>query len=396
MMDWTPLLDRELAATAREVVQKVARTLVQDGEAAVEDAALFWAYVTGAFEGPGYAASYDLATQQLPAGLSRDVWWLHGGTAGVAWTISHIIEGGGDDVLHEIDRRLLAMVSAYERIPCELNTGLAGIGAYFLERLAASADTNTVHEGLAAVTERLEARATRTSDGVAWHTPPELIPLEDRARWPNGLTSLGAAHGVAGILSVLGRIARAHDPHGRASSLCRDGLRWMRACYREVTRRTRFPRYIANGQRFGHPDDGWCTGDLGVAVICWRAAECIAEPTGIWREVVHEAAARAPVESRDEPGLCHGAFGLAHMLNRCFQASGEPAFRDAARTWFARGLAMRQPDGGFAIPHLEAARTVGGADLLLGPIGIGLALLAAVSDEEPGWDRKLACDLGGS
>ena len=78
-----------------------------------------------------------------------------------------------------------------------------------------------------------------------------------------------------------------------------------------------------------------------------------------------------------DANLCHGAVGLAHLYNRFYQASGEPVLRDAARAWFARTLAMPR-----------AAQI----DLLDGAIGVGLALYAAISTTEPGWDRILLCE----
>ncbi|HEV7559670.1 MAG TPA: lanthionine synthetase LanC family protein, partial [Kofleriaceae bacterium] len=125
--------------------------------------------------------------------------------------------------------------------------------------------------------------------------------------------------------------------------------------------------------------NAWCYGDPGVAATCWAAAERIGEPVDEWRDLALAAAARPEADCLVEgAGLCHGAYGLAHLFNRCFQASGDARFADASRRWFAHGLAIPLPR-----EH----------DLMLGKSGIGLALLAALGDEEPGWDRLLACDI---
>jgi hypothetical protein len=79
-----------------------------------------------------------------------------------------------------------------------------------------------------------------------------------------------------------------------------------------------------------------------------------------------------------DAALCHGASGLAHVYARWFHATGERVFRDAARIWIARALAMPRP--------IEPC-------LLEGAVGLGLALLAALGGEVPRWDRLMLCDL---
>ena len=85
-----------------------------------------------------------------------------------------------------------------------------------------------------------------------------------------------------------------------------------------------------------------CYGDPGIAAACgalrcWvRRLPGAAEPRSLPRR-------DGGNKRRSVPGLCHGAIGLGHLLNRCYQASGDAAraLRDAARRWFTRGLALR-------------------------------------------------------
>jgi hypothetical protein len=76
--------------------------------------------------------------------------------------------------------------------------------------------------------------------------------------------------------------------------------------------------------------------------------------------------------------LCHGSAGLGHIANRFFNATGNPAFAEAARAWFAH--ALEQP-----IADDRA--------FLDGSAGVGMALVAACTDTEPAWDRLLLADL---
>src|SRR5262249_40803912 len=153
------------------------------------------------------------------------------------------------------------------------------------------------------------------------------------------------------------------------------------------------------GRARGRPPNAWCYGDPGIATALWSAAVRCDEPVAEWQDLAIAAAARPVLACAVEvAGLWHGAIGLAHLFNRCFQASGHPALRDASRTWFARGLELRRPGEGIAgfVTHRGGVgSTVGwvaSSDFIEGAAGIGLALLAGIGAREPGWDRLLACD----
>ena len=153
--------------------------------------------------------------------------------------------------------------------------------------------------------------------------------------------------------------------------------------------------------RPGHPAirarTAWCYGDPGVAAASWSAARRLGTPTRDAEALARACAIREPALCgvRDA-GLCHGALGLAHLNNRFFQASRDPVFRDAARAWFARGLAMRRPGegvAGFFAVEGDDARQRAAPGFLDGAAGIGLALIAGLQPTEPGWDRLLLCDV---
>ena len=100
-----------------------------------------------------------------------------------------------------------------------------------------------------------------------------------------------------------------------------------------------------------------------------------------------------------DPGLCHGAAGLAHIYNRLYQATGEEALARAARDWFDVTLGMRDPDRlrtGFQFLVWDEVRDLHWREeesLLTGAAGVGLALLAAASPVVPDWDRMLMTNI---
>jgi hypothetical protein len=99
-----------------------------------------------------------------------------------------------------------------------------------------------------------------------------------------------------------------------------------------------------------------------------------------------------------DAGLCHGAAGVAHIYNRIYQVTGETRVLTEARARYAQLVAMRTADGygGYQSYHHRDA-TDGPRDptwhddarLLTGSAGIGLAMLAGLTDVQPQWDRLL-------
>jgi hypothetical protein len=174
-----------------------------------------------------------------------------------------------------------------------------------------------------------------------------------------------------------------------------------------------------NGSKFGHsfvtdplhePDGSriaWCYGDLGIAAaLLITSRHCARADLGPFALELARGAARRPVEDSrvTDAGLCHGAFGNAHVFGRLHAATREPCLLEAATRWLAAGLAMRQPGRGLAgfrawqplLPG-EPARDLWqeSASLLEGTAGIGLVLLGYLTSVEPAWDEFLMLDLPG-
>lgn len=402
---WVPVLDGAQAAAARDAVRDVAEALAagQVAHARPSETVVFWAYAAGAIDEPWTTDRYDAATDRLgtaigdnPLGIA-----LFGGLAGSGWTLAHISEeGAADEVLDAIDGALAETLAVEPwQADYDLVRGLVGLGVYFLERLATSSSVRA-RDALARVVDHLLAYAEETPQGLTWFTQPALLPPHQRVQFPDGYFNCGLAHGVPGVIALLGRIVERPDADPRARPALVSALRWMQAQALPAGATSRFPSVVGR-DRPGQPArTAWCYGDAGIAIACWSAAVRAGLDPAPWRALASEAA-RRPSElcgTRDA-GLCHGTAGLAHIFNRCYQASRDPVFLDAARRWYGKTLADRGAHGaasslaGFSAYDATAERYVGRGDLVEGAPGVALALLAAVEPTEPGWDRCLQCDL---
>jgi hypothetical protein len=328
---------------------------------------------------------------------------LYSGLTGVAWVAAHLGERFPDldsqPVCQEIDEALLEHLSqspwpgTYDLIG-----GLVGFGVYALERGPQAA---TAVACLERVIDHLAEMAERRPDGVTWESRSDWLPPEVRDTWPARCYNLGLAHGIPGVLALLGRACAAGVATDKARPLLDGAARWLMV-RRAMVGADGFPYRIEPGLPSEPARLAWCYGDPGVAAALLLAARSVGESS--WERaalaVARRAAERPPEEAEVvDAGLCHGAAGLGHLFNRMYQATGEPRLREAAEFWFQRTPEMRQPDrgiAGFAAWRGGRENSPGWTEdpgLLTGAAGIALALLAAVTPIEPAWDRVLLVSI---
>jgi hypothetical protein len=313
----------------------------------------------------------------------------------VGWAIAHLqgrlpeLDGEGDAA--EIDEALRCHLDPSPWTgDYDLIDGLVGFGVYALERLP--------RPGAVACLERvighLAETAKRRPEGVTWWTNPAWLPPETSAKSPQGYYNLGLAHGVPGVIALLGQACAAGVAVEGARPLLHGAVRWLLA--------HQLPEgfsYLVGPEGADQPARlAWCYGDPGVAAALLLAARLLDEPA--WERaalaIARRAAGRPPEQAGVvDAGLCHGAAGLGHLFNRLFQATGEPCLARAAKSWFERALQMWRPGrgvGGYEAWQLAddgQVTWIADRGLLTGAAGIALALQAATTAVEPGWDRLL-------
>lgn len=226
--------------------------------------------------------------------------------------------------------------------------------------------------------------------------PPSRTRLDDSGE---GFINLGVAHGVPGAIAMLAGARAAGIAESRP--LLDDAVAWLLAQKLPAGAGSRFATEVwLDGDGAPQPSSlAWCYGDLGIAATLLAAGRTVGE-SGWEREalkIARAAAARPPAREKEcvDACLCHGAAGVGHLFNRLHQATGEPVFAAAARTWLLEALDRRQPGapfGGFRTQAMGPEGVKGWRDepgFLTGAAGIGLCLLAAATALEPAWDRIL-------
>lgn len=424
---WPPLLDGDLAARALEAIQAIAADIPRAPgwlpEAIAEDnrltwrsslasgtagQALFYAYLslhTGDEPQADLAIELlDRATEALAAVPMTE--GLYSGFTGIAWVSDHLrgrLFEADEDANREVDEGLLiALAHTPWTGEYDLINGLVGLGVYALEGLPRP----SAAECLERVVERLAERAEETPQGFTWFNPPYTLPPHQRESHPSGLYNLGASHGMPGVVGVLGAACAAGVATAKARPLLAGAVSWLLAQRQPPGAEFCFPHFLAAQT----PDAelrrcriAWCYGDPGVAATLLVAARGAGEPA--WERAAVETALSAAARPEEDAGvqdagLCHGAAGVAHLFQRMYEITGEERLAAAARRWFERTLAFRNPGVGVGGFQSWASGSSLGEQawrddpgLLEGAAGVGLSLLGAISTVDPEWDRLFLASL---
>jgi hypothetical protein len=401
---WTPLLEGEAAERAEEAVHAIAADLrARDPTPCPPAADAGFALFFGELSRTGGAADQALAVARIERAMDGvgegDVPpSLFRGFTGVAVAVALLTgrvlappANEEDDPCAAVDEALQMLLDAepfHEQAPFDLIEGLVGFGVHALAR----PDRPAARRVLGKVIARLDELSVKRADGRAWRSPPSPFKLA----FPAGTLDLGVAHGVAGVIGLLGAACAqgAEDARpvlqGAVSFLLAQEERGDRTC---------FPTALVPGGTRPPIRSAWCYGDPGIAAALLVAGRGAGEPA--WevtaRRIARVAITRPPEDTFVvDAGICHGAAGLGHVYNRIFQATGDEAIGEAARSWMERALRMRQVGTGIGgyqtYTTFQDLSSLWHDDFsfLGGAPGIGLALMAATSDEEPTWDRMLA------
>jgi hypothetical protein len=433
---WLPILTEDDgpagAASVERAIDELAAALapVEENPSASETArsqaladgpagqALFFHYLDRARPGQGHdeSALAHLETAIAATAETMSAPGLYGGFSGVAWVLEHLTgrlleppAPGEEDPGEEVATALTAYLGHTPWLDdYDLISGLVGFGVWAVERAPRSGGAEAAESVVRRLGELAE-RGDGGGGGVTWRTAPERMMASEAANHPQGNYNLGVAHGVPGVIGILGEMVAAGLPaggaagEGTARELLAGAVEWLLGQRLPAGSRSCFSYSVAPGVEPVPARHAWCYGDPGVSLALLSAARAAGEPE--WERqavaVARAAAARDPdAGGVVDGGLCHGAAGLAHLYNRLFQATGDPSFRAAALAWIERLMAQRRPGQGIA--GWQAWRPIGeitGPDpelgwvddrgFLTGAAGIGLVLLGALSPVEPAWDRLL-------
>jgi len=321
---------------------------------------------------------------------------LYTGYSGVAWTMSYLIadpaDSGTEEYLQFFDGQLLDLIQQPDHnLSYEPFSGLVGIGLYALRRLPRPEALEILNH----ILDNLLESALHDHDGASWmlDSPPGKM----RDMYPDGNTNCGLAHGMPSVMVFLSALYMNGLRTADTRELLDDAVHWLLAQEFPAASRCRFPAVVDPAGEKTLSRLAWCYGDPGVAAALLIAARCTGEQG--WYEKALEVADDAAQRQFEDSGvvdapLCHGASGLALIFSRLYNYTGFERHALAARRWYDHTLSLRvHEDGiaGYRTYRKEGAIT--DPQLLNGAAGIGLSLLAGISEHEPSWDQFMMLSL---
>jgi hypothetical protein len=403
---WRAVLSGDrLAATLRIIDQIAAALRARGARHPGWGSALFFAQLYRASRQPRDAAA---ATESLEYNLEHppETFGLFGGLTGLAWT-AHSMAAA-------LDLDTAELCATTDSLICEalghglwqgaydLFSGLAGWGVYLASRPA----DPSARQGLLRIEDQLQRLARRDEHGVAWLTSRDLGSDTPRTFAPTGLYDLGVAHGLPGVVGVLGEAFAARVSPELCLELAEGAVRWLSAHRLRSESGAGLPAWVLPKQR-GTAQvarTAWCYGDLGTSVALLGASRRMGRAD--WELQAVELGLMASARPFDQSGVvdagfCHGASGNAHLFNRLYQATGREAFLEAALVYYDKALELtgegeRMGSHSFMVrrPREPSPSWTADASLLDGAAGLGLALQAAVHEIDPVWDRLFLASAG--
>ena len=390
---WKPLLTGDEAASARAYVNRIAQRL----ESIVIDpasAALFWAYYSGLTEQPNHEALLAQSLERCLERLGQKPFpmWLHGGSLGAAWAVTHILDDATqiEELLGPYDAFLIEHLARPGAMQGDAGTisGLAGGLVYAIERHLAG-DAAVAQRVATSVEYRLQASAKRTDQGWHWSVPENQLKIEDLQRFPNGLTFCGPGHGMSGIVATLAKaqaLGLVSDP-----TMIEQGERWLAAQEALSPNLALFPHTVGPGAPPVLPKMlAWCSGTLATSLQRNYVATSLGLPTAGLISRLRACAEISPSSiTVSDLSLCHGFIGHTLMFHWASATTGEAAFDAAAKQWFqpaqhAIAAAMaNSPDLAIVVEHEVALHT----NFLQGAAGAALGVMALCGNEAPPWLR---------
>jgi lantibiotic modifying enzyme len=390
-VQWSALLQGEPAEHAKSVVAEIVSELeghplsVEPGLKGDASIALLLAQCRRP------TASYRLegALRQIlehPSTIS-----LFSGISGVAWLLDQFAHReSAEELLSHLDATIwqyLDISQWNERF--DLVSGLAGAGVY-----AATRSSSTDYRLTERILSHFEAAAVADEAGVRWRTSARFLPEARRAAFPHGVVDLGVAHGVPGVIGMLGHFVDAGIERMRSERILRSSIRWLLSTAAHGC--PHFGTSISSDSN-DFRRLGWCYGDVGVAGILLHASRAL-EDNDLQLEalgLLRDAAATLATRTVADVSFCHGIAGLAHIFNIAYQQTGDAQMRKEAERWTLALLRLHRPGigiGGYTFWQLRDNKLERTSNITLfgGVVGVALVLLSAIEHEAPRWPALFA------
>lgn len=349
-------------------------------------------------EKPVHAWLARATRDDLTAGPGAGLWF---GAPALAFALHSAAPGTYPGVMADLDKGVNqlvqvrleaadARIDAHERpsqYEFDLTRGLAGLGAYFLNRDPDGDLVRRVLAYLVRLTEPVRATDEAGAGAPGWWTYDSSAHDRDPA-FAAGEANFGMAHGISGPLALLATaMRRGVVVEGQAAAIDRIG-RWLEDWRQPAPAGPWWPERISvNELRDGHPRQegplrpSWCYGTPGLARAQQLAALALGDQVrqhNAEQALAHCLADPAQLDRISDPALCHG---LAGLLATTWHAAADAATPDLA--------AHLPPLLDRLLAHVRDTPLGALPGLIEGSAGIALTLHTMATGTSGGWTSCL-------
>jgi lantibiotic modifying enzyme len=314
------------------------------------------------------------------------------GIAGVGWMMMHLKEKGyisveTDDFFEDIDEYLyLALINDLKKDNYDFLHGYLGILYYFLERLKSDLsqkNKDLIAKAVQAAFTKINEKALICDVGIKW---------ESKASSASNVVgyNLGLAHGIPSIINVLGKFPSNLNPKN-TQELIFSGINYLKSTKLDSSNSSLYSNFIKkDGANSGVSRMGWCYGDLGIGLTFFNAGRSFnsynLENEAL--DIFNHAMTRTKMEDNGvrDACFCHGTTGISHIFNSVYQRTRLTQYKEIAIYWNQETMKLLDDPNGYKT-WFNGLGWQKEYSLLEGVSGIGLSLLASISDETPEWDK---------
>ncbi len=320
------------------------------------------------------------------------------GLAGTAWAFQHIAREGfveldPDSFLGEIDELLVtAMMHDIKTGNLDFLHGALGYGVYFLQRLRETHSPAYRQRYLRytdTLLTTLEKSATSTDKGLCWIS--EISPKSKIIG-----ANMGLAHGMPAIISFLIKASAVPELEKRCLNLIKESVKYIVSMQSTTSSRSLFPNWVEDGKPDAYESIlAWCYGDLGIGLTLKKACSLLGseELRNLYRHIAVHSTRRGTYEAErvKDASICHGAFGISHLMSRLNEDYLNHEVKEASGFWLQKGMSLALEGKGVA-GFRQWRNSNGWSDetgFLEGACGIGLVLVSMLSGANAAWDEAL-------
>ncbi len=328
------------------------------------------------------------------------------GLSGIGFSINSTFNQAEDlqknELLVEIDKYVIQFIDKdIKKANFDFFSGYLGSCLYLLRSQAINIKFKEIV--VRKIVYALSATAIENSNGIRWFSASNISHLYPNITDVNKIpkdSNLGLAHGVPSIISMLNFICLQFPQYLEAKKLLDSAIKFMLSEMQKSENSYYFKNFSGISRDIYPSRLGWCYSDLGISLMFLNLSKLLGDKS--YNDLAVKIALNSIEISFEKSmvrdgGLCHGAAGNAHMYNRLYQETGVLDFKEASLNWYNilfdkyynHGM---QKYSFLAYANASESNTkeyLPNLGFLNGLSGIGLSIIAGMSEIEPTWDRCL-------